>query len=171
MKSVNKLKKKSNCSKRKILNFYKKYGRLPHKDSDDIYESKLGYRLNNYCSEKNGCFDKEFKDKLISECGRKNTPKACHDPEKIKSELISFIKKNKRPPSRKFEGEAEMYGKYAYYMSITQKHIDPDIEFINKVRSIDKCSGTTIPYKYRRDINEALNHDIIDERELLDICK
>jgi hypothetical protein len=119
----------------------------------------------------NGCYDKEFKDKITSECNRGVRRTAKHEPEKHKAEVLAFIKENNRPPSIAIAEEKALYYKYSYYTGMSHNKVGEDTYFVDSIVSIDKCHKSTIPYKYRRHINGALEEQLINENEIYNICK
>jgi hypothetical protein len=168
---MNLTKEKSRISKLLIIEWYENTGSAPRKFSKDVYESRLGHRCAHYCSSTSSAYDPEFKKMLVDRFNRpdpgyKGFPfKDISKREKIVEEIITFVKNNKRLPSRcsPKSNEQRLYKTYsALYCNAF--HYKPYKEYLNKIlQAVSEndyfygIKGNIANYKNRTEMNEILS--------------
>jgi hypothetical protein len=149
------LKSNPEKSKKLILKWAEKHGRLPKYNSTGAIESSYGHRLENYLSTKGISFDPEFRKLIYSKFPRKVNNKREHNKKLRMKELVAFLEANNRAPSKFIKEERLLCSVLYNYASPTSPLYNASLE--RKVYKFDPCYHTTIAKKYRRSINEALS--------------
>lgn len=145
---------RTNIKKRKILRFFKIYGRWPKRTSTDVRERSFGMAFENYVSKQCVNYDRALRRVAIAS-GRVSNHKRPHDPVQFKLDILEFIKTNGRVPRRYREGgplEGNLRCKLEYY---TQEK--NDMTFLGQVYEVDKCHKSGIPTRFRRFLNNTLD--------------
>jgi hypothetical protein len=147
-----------NRTKNRILDFYEKHGRWPHRKSEKIIERKLGQRFENFVAKATLTYDPQFR-RIVMALGRKSNNKRAHDVKGYKQEILNFIKEHGRVPSTSYEyqptaGEARLRHKLDYYTQECN-----DMTLLGAVYAVDKCHKSGVPMKYRQKINQALSDE------------
>lgn len=144
----------SESTKKRIILWAEKHGRLPNRKSNKDVEKRYGTRMENYLSPLSGSFDAAFRELIYSKFPRKINNKRTHDKKLRMKEILMFVQENNRVPSDKVGEERKLTASLWNYTNPNSPTYNKTLE--SKILKIDKCYRTGIAKKYRQCINNAL---------------
>jgi hypothetical protein len=147
--------KRSQLTKDKIKSWISRNGRLPKRNGASVEESKFAAIMENYLSKKSVQFDPDFRAYVLANFKRRENNKSEHDLDGGKKRLLSFIKAHKRVPSMFIPEEKKLCYFLRYLTQPSSVGFDKNIR--KQIQEMDQTFGTSIPCKYRTQINKVLD--------------
>ena len=130
----------SEKNKGDIIQFFKDNGRWPSNKRDNSHESFIGARLTDYIVEGLPCYDRNFKETVIS------MGYLFRDDKRLaaKNEIRDFVKKNKRLPALSIAEEKVLAKRMHRFFAPSEKSFDPQFrgEFEVYINGTKKAVNT-----------------------------